>query len=181
MEVKTLLSAEDVLAMGNIGRWELVKGELIKMNPAGGEHGRLAMSIGAILWNFVRTHKLGEVFGAETGLYTERDPDTLRAADAMYYSTGRLAQVADLAGFLTVPPDLAVEVVSPGDHWTEIEEKVTEYLTAGVRMIWVVNPRIKSVHVYRPGKEVRRLSDDDHQMGEDVLPGFEVSVAELFE
>ncbi len=137
MEAKTLLSAEDVLAMGNIGRWELVKGELIKMNPADGEHGRLAMSIGAILLNFVRTHKLGEVFGAETGLYTERDPDTLRAANAMYYSTGR--------------------------------------------MIWVVNPRTKSVHVYRPGKEVRRLSDDDHLVGEDVLPGFEVSVAELFE
>ena len=181
MEVKQLLRAEDVLLMKNLGRWELVKGELITMNPAGGEHGRLAMSLGAALWNFVKPRKLGEVFGAETGLFTGRDPDTVRAADVMFVSNERLSRVSDLTGFLTVAPDLAAEVVSPHDYWGEVEEKVAEYLAAGVRLVWVINPKTKSAHVYRPGNEVLRLSGDDELTGADVLPGFAVKVSELFE
>jgi len=180
MEVKTLLRAEDVLLMEHLGRWELVKGELITMNPAGGEHGRLAMSLGAALWNFARPRKLGEVFGAETGLFIERDPDTVRAADVMFVSNERLARMSDLTGFLTVAPDLAVEVVSPHDYWGAVEEKVAEYLAADVRLVCVVSPKTKSVHVYRPGNEVLRLSGDDELSGADVLPGFALKVSELF-
>ena len=181
MEVKTLLTADDVLAMSDIGRSELVKGELITMAPSGAEHGKLTVKIGARLLDFVEPRKIGQVFGAETGLFTERNPDTVRAADAMYVSNERLSQMVDLSGFLTVAPDLVVEVVSPTDRWSDVEEKVAEYLNAGVRMIWIVNPKTRSVHVYRPGSDVLRLSEQDKLSGLDVLPGFEVPVAELFE
>jgi Uma2 family endonuclease len=150
MEAKTLLSAEDVLEMGDIGRWELVKGELIKMAPTGGTHGELTATLAHMLRNFVKPRKLGKVFGAETG-------------------------------FLRLAPDLAVEVMSPEDTYTEVEEKVAEYLSAGVRLIWIVVPKTQGVVVYRPRKDAQRLSREDTLTGEDVLPGFETRVAELFE
>jgi Uma2 family endonuclease len=181
MDVKTLLSAEAVLEMGDIGRWELVKGELIKMTPAGGTHGELTANVARVLGNFVKPRKLGKVFGAETGFYTSHDPDTLRGADAMFYSNERVEESGDLTGFLRLAPDLAVEVISPGDTWDEVEEKVAEHLSAGVRLIWIVTPKTQSVHAYRPRKEALRLSREDTLTGEDVLPGFEISVAELFE
>jgi Uma2 family endonuclease len=181
MTVKTLLSAEAALEMSGIGRWELVKGELIRMSPAGGTHGELTAVLAQVLRNFVRPRKLGKVFGAETGFYTGHDPDTVRGADALFYSNARVEELGDLTGFLRLAPDLAVEVMSPGDTWYEIEEKVAEYLTAGVRLIWIVTAKTKSVHVYRPRQEALRLSREDKLTGEDVLPGFEVTVAELFE
>jgi len=181
MAVKTLLTADDLLQMGDMGRAELVKGELVKMVPSGGEHGTLTMNVGALLHNFVKPRKLGRVFGAETGIFISRDPDTVRAADAAYMSNERLTQIKDLTKFLDVPPDLVVEVVSPTDHWSEVEEKVSEYLSIGVRLVWVINPKTRSVHIYRPSREVWRLLEDDTLDGEDVLPGFGVRVKELFE
>jgi Uma2 family endonuclease len=181
MTVKTLLSAEDVLEMGDIGRWELVKGELIHMTPAGGTHGELTAALAQVLRNFVKPRRLGKVFGAETGFYTGHDPDTVRGADAMFYSNERVEELGDLTSFLRLAPDLAVEVMSPGDTYTEVEEKVAEYFNAGVRLIWVVVPKTQGIVVYRPRKEALRLSGDDKLTGEDVLPGFEVTVAELFE
>jgi len=180
MAVRTLLTADDLLNMSDAGRAELVKGELIKMTPSGGEHGKLTIKIGSQLLNFVEPKKLGLVFGAETGLFTSRDPDTIRAVDAMYISNERLAQVTDLSKFVDVAPDLVVEVVSPTDRWSEIEEKVAEYLGIGVRLVWVLNPKTRSVHVYRPSREVRRLIEDDTLDGEDVLPGFAVAVKDVF-
>lgn len=181
MTVKTLLSAEAVLELGDIGRWELVKGELIKMAPAGGTHGELTAALAQVLRNFVKPRKSGKVFGAETGFYTSHDPDTVRGADAMFYSNERVEELGDLTGFLRLAPDLAVEVMSPGDTYNEVEEKVAEYFNAGVRLIWIVVPKTQGVVVYRSRKEALRLSREDRLTGEDVLPGFEVGVAELFE
>jgi Uma2 family endonuclease len=181
MNVKTLLSVEDVLELGDIGRWELVKGELIKMTPAGGIHGELTANMARVLGNFVKPRQLGKVFGAETGFYTSHDPDTIRGADAMFYSNERVDELGDLTGFLRLAPDLAVEVMSPGDTYTEVEEKVAEYFNAGVRLIWVVVPKTQGVVVYRLRKEALRLSREDRLTGEDVLPGFDIGMAELFE
>ena len=181
MTVKTWLSAEAALEMSDLGRWELVKGELIHMTPAGGTHGELTAALAQVLRNFVKPGKLGKVFGAETGFYTGHDPDTVRGADAMFYSNERVEELGDLTGFLRLAPDLAVEVMSPGDTWNEVEEKVAEYLTAGVRLIWIITPKTQSVQVYRPRQEALRLSRKDKLTGEDVLPGFDVMVAELFE
>ena len=181
MMVKTLLSAEDLYQMSDIGLAELVRGELVKMTPSGGEHGKLTIKIGARLLGFVEPRNLGQVFGAETGVFTGRDPDTVRAVDAMYISNERLAKVSDLSKFVDVAPDLIVEVVSPTDRWSELEEKMAEYLGIGVRLVWVINPKTRSVHVYRPSSEVDRLRESDALGGEDVLPGFRLAVKELFE
>jgi Uma2 family endonuclease len=181
MAVKTLLTADDLLQMSGVGRSELVKGELVTMTPSGGEHGGLTVTVGAALLNFVKPRKLGRVFGAETGIIISRDPDTVRAADAAYLSNARVAQVSDLTKFLDVAPDLVVEVVSPNDTWSEIEVKVAEYLGIGVRLVWVLNPKTRSVHVYRPSSEVRRLTENDALDSEDVLAGFLMPVKELFE
>ncbi len=181
MEVKTLLTADDLLTIGKDKSIELVRGELVEMTPSGMAHGGIVSTLNIIVGGYVRANKLGRTYGAETGVVLERNPDTVRAPDFMFIATPRLSLQGDALGFSDLAPDLAVEVVSPGDRWDEVEEKVTEYLNAGVRMIWVVTPKTRSVHVYRPRKEVLRLSGQDRLLGEDVLPGFEISVTELFE
>jgi Uma2 family endonuclease len=181
MEVKTLLTADDLLEMGDLGPTELVKGEIVRMTPSSGGHGKLTMKLGARLLNFVESKRMGAVFGAETGIFISRNPDTVRAADVAYISNDRLSRITDLDKFLDVAPDLLVEVVSPNDRWSDVEEKVSEYLAIGVRLVWVLNPKTRSAHIYRPSSEVRRIREGDTLDGEDVLPGFAVAVKELFE
>ena len=151
------------------------------MFPEGGTHGKTAMNIGTALFQFVKQHNLGIVFSVGTGFHTTHDPDTVRSADAIFFSNERVEELGDLTGFLRLSPDLAVEVMSPGDTYTEVEEKVAEYFNAGVRLIWVVVPKTQGIVVYRPRKEALRLNREDKLTGENVLPGFEISVAELFE
>jgi Uma2 family endonuclease len=180
MEVKTLLTAGDLLRAGDLGPCELVKGELIRMAPTGYGHGKLTADITTLLGQFVRPRNLGQILGAETGFLVSRDPDTVRAPDVMFVSEGRLSGGIDPDHFLPFAPDLAVEVVSPSNLWSEVEEKVEEYLEAGVRMVWIVNPRTRSITVYRSRSQVQILGSKDTLAGEDVLPGFSVSVAEIF-
>ncbi|MSS71271.1 MAG: Uma2 family endonuclease [Candidatus Latescibacteria bacterium] len=180
METKTLLTADDLLRTEHPGPCELAKGELIRMAPTGYGHGRLTVRIAVLLEQFVRPRDLGEVLGAETGFIVFRDPDTVRAPDVMFVSKERLSGEIDPDHFLPFAPDLAVEVVSPSNLWSEIEEKVEEYLEAGVRMIWIVNPRTRSITVYRSRSQVQILGSEDTLAGEDVLPGFNASVAEIF-
>lgn len=177
MSTKTLLTGEDLLRLGDIGRCELVKGELIPLSPAGGIHGRHTARIVQLLQDFVDEHDLGSVYGAETGFYLSRDPDTVRGVDAMFYSRERLDPAEEIEGFLPFAPDLAVEVVSPSDKWTEVEEKVDQYLSVGVRLVWVINPRRRTVSIY-PGGKV--LHETDVLTGGEVLPGFSCPVARLF-
>lgn len=180
MEVTQLLRAEDVLTLGD-QRVELVKGELIQMAPTGMEHGGIVSILTVLVGGYVRAKRLGRTYGAETGVVLSREPDTVRAPDLMFISAIRLKGHGDLTGFSDLVPDLAAEVVSPHDYWGAVEEKVAEYLAAGVRLVWVINPKTKSAHVYRSGNEVLWLSGDDELTGADVLPGFAVKVSELFE
>jgi Uma2 family endonuclease len=163
--------------MGDIGRYELVKGELIAFSPTGDAHGRKTSRVAYVLWDFMDNHDLGTVHGAETGFYISRDPDTVRAPDAMFYSKERLDPDEEIEGYLPIPPDLAVEVVSPGDSWTEVEETVEEFLTAGVKVVWVLDPKRKTVKVYPDEKTLR---ENDTLDGGGVLPGFVVPVWRLF-
>jgi Uma2 family endonuclease len=179
MSTKTLITAEELLKMGEMKRWELVKGELIQMAPAGYGHGRISLKIGRLLGNFAEERNLGVVCAAETGVITSRNPDTVRAPDAMFISNERLSDDIDPEHFLSIPPDLAVEVIFPSERWSEIEEKVEEYIKTGVRLIWLIDPRTRTVHVHRPPNEVRILKEDDTLTGEDVLPEFSVSIKAL--
>ncbi len=159
---------------------ELVKGEIIEMPPAGHEHGGVGMALAWRLGAFVEPNGLGQIYLAETGFILSRNPDTVRAPDIAFVSAERVRQQARRADFFDGAPDLAVEIVSPDDTDTEVQEKVLEYLDAGTRRVWVVRPRFKTVTVYRSSNDVRILGRQDTLDGEDVIPGFAVPLREIF-
>lgn len=178
--MKRPLTADELFDMGDIGPCELVRGEVIQMSPTGFQHGKLTATLSRVLVDFVTAHNLGVVCGAETGVILARDPDTVRAPDAMFISRDRMPP-QEWDRYLSVAPDLAVEVISPDDRWSDVEEKVEEYLQAGVRLIWIINPKTQTVSVYRSRSDVRLLSRNEELTGDDVLPGFAIPVARLFE
>ncbi|RMH91081.1 MAG: Uma2 family endonuclease, partial [Calditrichaeota bacterium] len=174
-------TAEELLHMSGDGfRYELVRGELRKISPTGQRHGRIANRIATSLSNHVWEHDLGDVFAAETGFKLSENPDTVRAPDVAFVCRERLEQVEDQEGFFPGAPDLAVEVISPGDTYSQVEEKVRDWLDAGARMVVVTDPRTRSVKVYRSCKDVRVLTEDDLLDGEDVVPGWKLPVKDIF-
>jgi Uma2 family endonuclease len=137
--VRRQVSADELLHMPDDGfRYELVQGELRRMNPAGNVHGRVAMSFAWRLAQYVDENKLGTVY-AETGFRLATDPDTVRAPDAAFVSRASNEAVGEVEGFWPESPDLAVEVISPGDNYADVEEKVFAWLDAGTKIV-VVNP-----------------------------------------
>ena len=175
MATKTLLTADDLLALPDDGmRHELVEGELRTMTPAGYEHGRIAARLARIVGSFVDTQNLGD----ETGFRLVSDPDTVRAPDLAFVSRGRISQVAPVRGYGVGAPDLVAEVVSPGDTYGEVEEKVLDWLRAGTRIVWVIDPRTRTVAVHDASGNVSIRTEA--LTGGDLLPGFECRVAELF-
>jgi Uma2 family endonuclease len=129
-------TAKELLRMPDDGfRYELVRGELRKMSPAGHRHGRIAGNITSSLGLHVVANKLGRVYVADTGFLISSDPDTVRAPDVAFVSQKRLDEVGDVEGYWPGAPDLVVEVISPGDTYTEVEEKVLEWLEAGALMV----------------------------------------------
>ena len=178
---KTLLNAEELLRLSSTGRrYELVKGELFEMPPAGGRHGGVAMRVGALLDAHVSTSQLGRVFAAETGFILRRNPDTVRAPDASFVAGDRLPEGELPVGYLELAPDLAVEVASPSDTTREIQEKVADWLRAGTRMVWVIYPATNSATVHRSLDRSEELPGDGSLQGEDVVPGFACNLSELF-
>jgi len=177
---RRLLSADDLLRLPDDGlRHELVRGELRTMSPGSRPHGRIAMKLGWPLAQYVEAHALGEVYAAETGFKLAEDPDTVRAPDVSFVRRERLAGMAD-EGFLAGAPDLAVEVLSPGDRPAEVAKKVADWLTYGAALVWVVNPRRRNVTEHRPGQPARVLDENDVLDGADVVPGWRLSVRALF-
>lgn len=177
--IEALLTGEALAEMGDIGRCELVEGRLVKMGPTGWRHGKFEWRFGDALGDFVEEHNLGEVLVGEVGLYTQRNPDTVRGADVIYISNERLAQVKS-SSFLDVTPELIVEIMSPDDRWTEVKQKLKEYFSIGVNLVWVADPSDKTVSVYSSLTEVQIFGENDSLTGDDILPGFSVSVASLF-
>ena len=181
MPKSKLLTADDLLAMGAEDRYELVKGVLVPMSPPPApQHGYVASTIDYLVGSFVRPRRLGWTFGAETGFRLFRDPDTVRAADFSFVTRGRITRDMDLSRYVDLAPDLVVEVMSPSDSEAEVLAKVREFLDAGVRLVWVVYPRSKTVRVHRAGREPLVLGAMEELSGEDGLPGFTCPVAELF-
>jgi Uma2 family endonuclease len=177
-----LLTADDLMAMPDDGNaYELVKGRLIRMPPSALASSIVAMTLGILVGSFVRLHKLGLCSGEGGGTRLASDPDTVRAPDFMFYSRARLPEGGvPLQGYLGAP-DLAVEVLSPTDRFARIVEKALDYLAAGTRLVWVVDPDVRSVVVFRPGREPETLSGDAALDGEGVLPGFTLPLAELWQ
>ena len=159
---------------------ELVRGKAVGSAPAGFEHGSIAANLHVLLGSFVRAHKLGVTAVAEAGYILARDPDTVRAPDISFIARERMPANGLPAGFVPLAPDLVVEVISPSESSDEIQDKVVAYLAAGTRMLWVVFPRTRTVTVYRSLQNARILTAEDTLGGEDVVPGFECRVSEIF-
>jgi Uma2 family endonuclease len=176
-----LMTAEDLAALpDDHHRYDLIRGELVRMAPSGGDHGRIAIGIGARVWLFVTQHKLGAVYAAETGFTLARNPDSVLGPDVAFIREDRLPPWAEQQGFPEVAPDLVVEIVSPSDRANEVTDKVMEYLDAGVKLVWVVHPRQRIVTVYTPDRIAHILREEDELDGGDVLPGFRLLVEEIF-
>ena len=176
-----LLTADDLAKQPDDGtRYELVKGVLRKMPPAGFEHGICAAEIGSRLNVHVRTHQLGYVCGAETGFKIAQNPDTVRAPDAAFVSQASIERQGIVRGYWERAPDLAVEVISPGDTYAEVAGKVDEWLTAACAMVWVINPRRETVEVYRENEDFTLLHGNDTLDGGDVVEGFQCRVQDIF-
>lgn len=174
------MTAEQLAELPDDGwRHELIKGELQTMAPAGRQHGRVALTIGRQIGNYVEDHALGECFGAETGFLVSRDPDTVRAPDVAFIRTDRVPPPEDI-GFAEVVPDLVVEVVSPSDRSSDVTKKALFWLGVGVRLVWVVDPLARVVAVHRTGDVIGLLQGSDALLsGEDVLPGFTARLGDI--
>ena len=176
------LTADELLAMPDDGwRYELVKGELIRMSPAADEHGQVTMNVAGPLFSYVKTNHLGVVYAADTGFKLESNPDTVRAPDVAFMSNERLKLADKPRSFREGAPDLVVEVLSPSDRMTKVEAKVAQWLGTGALMVWVVNPKRRTVAVYRSETEIVVLTEKDTLDGADVVAGFQIAVADLFQ
>ncbi len=175
------MTAEELLLMPDDNlRHELVEGELRTMSPANNEHGGVAANLCIHLGSFVLSRQLGRLFAAETGFIIARGPDTVLAPDVSFIRRDRIPASGLLKAFWPGAPDLAAEVVSPGDTRREVAEKTARWLKAGVRLLWVVYPERRTVEVHRAGVEVIVLGEDDTLDGQDVVPGFRCRVGEIF-
>jgi Uma2 family endonuclease len=178
--IQLMTAAELFMLSDNGFRYELVKGELIKMAPAGYEHGKIIGRLTGRLNTHVEANNLGDICGAETGFTITQNPDTVRAPDIAFVSRERTPQTPLTKSYWVGVPDLAVEVLSPSDTVYKVDEKIEEWLSAGARAVWVVNPKRKTITIYRSSNDVTTLTENDELDGQDVVPGFRCSVAEIF-
>jgi Uma2 family endonuclease len=172
------ITANELLHMGDIGRCELIYGELVMMSPAGFAHGEIASRIGRFLAEFVDEHDLGVVLAAETGYLIETNPDLVRAPDASFVRNERLPSRGRKQFFAGVP-DLAVEVLSPGDTKREISEKVNMWLVHGTQSCWVADPDKMTITVHRTGEKSKRYAIGD-ELKDETLAGFVLPLSKIF-
>jgi Uma2 family endonuclease len=173
------VTADQLLKMGDIGRCELIYGELIMMSPAGFDHGEIALRLGYLLAAYNEGHGLGVVLAAETGFYLARKPDLVRAPDVSFVKKSRVPK-GGWKKFFPGAPDLAVEVLSPDDTRRQVSEKVDTWLAHGTVSVWVVDPDEQTVTIHRTGREPIRLTMRDKIAHEPALPGFSLPVARVF-
>ena len=152
------------------------------MSPAGGRHGQVSGRLVILLGSHVREHGLGVVLESSTGFRLPgRKPGQkdVRSPDASFVASGRLPDDKAPLGFIELAPDLAVEVLSPDDRRREVLEKVGEFLDAGTRLVWVIDPEKRNAAVYRSLTDVRQVGADEDLHGEDVVPGFSCRLREI--
>lgn len=175
-----LITADELLAMSNseVGRCELIGGEIIEMPPPGTQHGRLQAKLARRIGNFVEEHDLGDVL-TESGYIVARDPDTVRAPDVAYIRKDRLPSEPQ-TGYFDGAPDLAAEVLSPNDVVSEVLAKIDQWLDAGAISVWLVDPTNRQVQIYHRSGQITRFRNDEELRDEDVLPGFMLKLSDLF-
>ena len=177
-----LLTAEEFFALPDPkdgSKQELVRGRVITMPGPGVEHGEVQVNVAFAIKLFLKQNPIGRV-ATESGAVTERKPDTVRGPDVSYYSKERLPLDQRVVGYHTEVPDLCVEVVSPSNSMKQLKAKAKEYLFAGVRLVWIVDPEDRTVTIIVDPLESRTLEADATLDGGTVLPGFSCKVSDLF-
>ena len=180
MATTVQLSAEAFAAMPDDGyRYELVHGEVVRMSPTGLQHLIIVGFLIRVLGSFVAERDLG-VVGGEGGFILDRDPDVVRAPDVVFVRKDRLPPKELRQRFAEMAPDLAVEVLSPSDTASMVNDKVLAYLEAGVQLVWVVDPSHEAVTVYGSDRRAHILGAGEALDCGDLLPGFQLPVADIF-
>lgn len=174
-----LITGEELLRLPDLGPCELVNGRIVPMPLTGDEHGDIVAELAMRLRSYGKESRRGRAVSGDVGVYTHRDPDTVRAPDLLFISKER-----DLhpraKGFFQVAPELVVEVMSPTDSWRKVREKLQEYFFAGVLRVWVVVPKSRRVLVYRSPESFVEVGVGEILQDEELLPGFSLTIADLF-
>lgn len=157
---------------------ELVRGRLVVREPPGTKHGEIQAILAYLVTGFVRQHRLGRVFGQDTGFKIASDPDTVRAPDLAFVAAARASQIPE-RGYAALVPDLVAEILSPDDRPGELLAKVGEWLDAGARLVWVIDPWRREARVHRADGALAIVGAGDMLDGEDLLPGFQCELAEV--
>ena len=173
------VTAEELFQSPDSKYYELVRGVRRVCEPPGGVHGRIAARLMTLLGDHVERFGLGTVL-VEAGYVLQRGPDTVRGPDVSFVSLTRLPPDRIPEQFIPGAPDLAVEILSPGSRWSEVDEKIADYFAAGARLVWVVDPGERQVIVRYPDRPPRVVAAGDSLEGEDVVPGFALALVELF-
>jgi len=175
-----VITPEQLAAMPNDKDFELVEGQLVE-RKMGNKSAWIALELAYHLRTFVRQHRLGWIFGAEAGYRLDPDrPAHVGKPDVSFIRFGRLPHERPADTYDNLAPDLAVEVISPNDTVIELEVKIEEYLQAGVRLVWVINPDLRTLAVYRPDRSGCVVRNGEEIDGEDVIPGFRFKLSNLF-
>ncbi len=175
------MTADELLAFdAEVNRCELIDGVLYMMSHAGGRHGRITQRIALLIGMHVAENRLGVLYAAETGFKIAQSPDTVIAADVAYIQSSKFQQIVDETRFLTIPPDLIVEVMSPNDSFARTESKILRWLDAGCRLALLVDPESETVHAYRSRLNIQLISVNETLDCCDVIPQFQISICEFF-
>jgi Uma2 family endonuclease len=173
-----LITGEELFAMGDIGRCELMYGEIVRMSPSGFEHGHVSARLARLLDSWNEKYKLGIVLGAETGFRIERNPDVVRAPDASFVLAARIPEKLPV-GYFEGPPDWAAEVISPSDTLQELQAKIEMWIEHGCQSCWLVDSPSRRVLIYAKDGSVAELKAPS-EIEDPVLSGFRVPVHAIF-
>ncbi len=177
-----LLTADDLLRLYSKGvRGELVRGVLHQTMSSGHEHGTIVLNLGATLHNFVKPRRLGSLVASDSGVWLEKDPDTVREPDIAFTSAEKIPPGTRIPGYSEEVPDLVVEIKSPSDSRRYMADRAKMWLSHGVGLIWIIHPDTRSIDIHRPDRAVSTITGDDTLNGADVLPGFTCPLTDIFD
>lgn len=177
-----LLTAEQFAALPACERsQELIAGQVITMPSPLTPHGQVIFNIAFLLKLYLKEHDIGRAWGAESGLVTSREPDSVRGMDAAFCSYARWPKGEPQKGYAQIAPELVIEVLSPDDRWPRVLRKITEYFDAGVIVVCTVDPEVQTVQIHTDNASSTILRRDDEFALPEIMPGFHCQVSEFFD
>lgn len=177
-----MITADELWTMPEVPgkRFELINGEMVEVPGTNILHGLIVFWVARLIATFADERNLGLVTVDGSSYVIRRNPDTVRIPDVAFVSWQRMPEPLPLSTYWPIPPDLAVEVVSPDDRAIELHENARDYLEAGTRQVWILWPQLTSVTVHTLAGPGRDLGPNDELDGGEVLPGYRIRVGELF-